>query len=486
MPKSPRQNGLFCNRTLNLRSIDAVGYDMDYTLIHYDVAAWEERAYTYLREGLRALGWPVEHLKFDPEMAMQGLIIDMLEGNVVKANRFGYIKRAFHGTRPLDFGDQRETYRNVLVDLKDPRWRFMNTQFSISELCMYMQLVDLLDEGKLSPSIGYEHLYRWTRRVLDEAHLEGLLKQEIITDPDKFVDLDPQMPLALLDQKESGKKVLLITNSEWSYAAPMLTYVFDRFLPGSMTWRDLFYFSIVGARKPDFFSSRSPAFAVVKDDGLLREHRGPLQAGGIYVGGNASLVEEALQIIGEKILYVGDHIYADVKVSKSRLSWRTALILRELETEIDALKGFEAIQADLSAKMARKEEMEAEYSDLRLERQRKAKKYGPQSVTSVEEYDEKMTELKQRIVELDDEIAPLVLKAGRLHNTNWGLLMRAGNDKSHFARQLERYADIYTSRVSNFLPYTPFVYLRSFRGSLPHNPIDVSDFYALTKNLPFA
>ncbi|MEF8940542.1 MAG: 5'-nucleotidase domain-containing protein, partial [Salinivenus sp.] len=27
--------GLFCNRTLNLRGIQAIGYDMDYTLIHY-------------------------------------------------------------------------------------------------------------------------------------------------------------------------------------------------------------------------------------------------------------------------------------------------------------------------------------------------------------------------------------------------------------------------------------------------------------------
>ncbi len=48
--------------------------------------------------------------------------------------------------------------------------------------------------------------------------------------------------------------------------------------------------------------------------------------------------------------------------------------------------------------------------------------------------------------------------------------MRAGNDKSHLARQVERYADIYTSRVSNFLFQTPFVYLRSHRGSLPHDP----------------
>jgi 5'-nucleotidase len=60
--------------------------------------------------------------------------------------------------------------------------------------------------------------------------------------------------------------------------------------------------------------------------------------------------------------------------------------------------------------------------------------------------------------------------ATELANPNWGLLTRAGNDKSHLARQVERYADIYTSRVSNLLYATPFVYLRSPRGSLPHDP----------------
>ena len=52
--------------------------------------------------------------------------------------------------------------------------------------------------------------------------------------------------------------------------------------------------------------------------------------------------------------------------------------------------------------------------------------------------------------------------------------MRAGNDKSHLARQVERYADIYMSRVSNFLHQTPFVYFRSPRGSLPHDAEDAS------------
>ena len=74
------------------------------------------------------------------------------------------------------------------------------------------------------------------------------------------------------------------------------------------------------------------------------------------------------------------------------------------------------------------------------------------------------------LVTLDEQIRPLVQTAGKLVNTNWGPLLRAGNDKSHFARQLEASADVYTARVSNFLAYTPFVYLRSERGSLPHDP----------------
>jgi hypothetical protein len=48
--------------------------------------------------------------------------------------------------------------------------------------------------------------------------------------------------------------------------------------------------------------------------------------------------------------------------------------------------------------------------------------------------------------------------------------MRAGNDRSLFARQVERYADLYTSRVSNLGAETPYAYLRARRTNLPHDP----------------
>ncbi|MEM0962489.1 MAG: HAD-IG family 5'-nucleotidase [Bacteroidota bacterium] len=471
--------GLFCNRTLNLRKIRAVGYDMDYTLVHYHVAIWEERAYAYVKDGLKRQGWPVDDLVFDPELVVQGLVVDTELGNVVKANRFGYVKRAFHGTRSLSFEAQREAYRRTLVDLHDRRWRFMNTLFSISEAGIYLQLVDKLDRGELPTGVGYDDLYAIIRRTLDEAHLEGLLKAEILADPDRYVDLDPDVPLALLDQKRAGKKVLLITNSEWEYAAPMLTYAFDPFLPGEMTWRDLFDLSIVGARKPAFFSEGAPAFEVMGEDedgcAMLRSHAGPLEDGRVYVGGNAALVESSLGLRGSEILYVGDHVFADVKASKSVLRWRTALVLRSLEDEIDALDAWREMQDRLATMMAEKERLEAYFSALRLERQRNEADYGPRTDRDPAWLSGRIAEVRETLVALDAEIAPLAAASSRLVNDRWGPLMWAGNDKSHLARQIEASADVYTARVSNFLHYTPFVYLRSPRGTLPHDRAIVQD-----------
>jgi len=78
--------------------------------------------------------------------------------------------------------------------------------------------------------------------------------------------------------------------------------------------------------------------------------------------------------------------------------------------------------------------------------------------------------LHGKLAEIDTRISPIAQAAVQLVNRNWGMLMRTGIDKSHLARQIENYADIYTARVSNFLHVTPYAFLRSSRGSLPHDP----------------
>jgi HAD superfamily 5'-nucleotidase-like hydrolase len=467
---SPRSRGVFCNRTLNFRSLHAIGYDMDYTLVNYRVEAFEKQVFDFAKERFLAQGWPVESLSFDQDMVARGLVIDTELGNIVKANRFGLVRRAQHGTQPLSFQDQRQAYSDTLVDLADSRWVFLNTLFSLSEGCLYAQMVDLLDLRKIPEVMGYRELYRRVRDVVDAQHMEGRLKAEIVADPETCVVLDPETALTLLDQKLAGKKLLLITNSDWTFSSAMMSYSFDRFLPGGMTWRDLFDLVIVGARKPEFFTSRAPFFQVVTEEGLLRPLSGPLQPGVAYMGGSAAQVEKDLGISGDEILYVGDHMFGDVHVSKSTLRWRTALILRELEAEVEALEAFAGDERLIAEKMGEKERLEAEYSQARLELQRIRAGYGPKGEQHAPELEARMLELRARLVPLDLEIAPLARAATELTNGRWGLLTRAGNDKSHLARQVERYADVYTSRVSNFLLATPFVYLRSPRGSLPHDP----------------
>jgi small-conductance mechanosensitive channel len=166
---------------------------------------------------------------------------------------------------------------------------------------------------------------------------------------------------------------------------------------------------------------------------------------------------------------VGDHIYTDVSVSKNVFRWRTALVLRELEDELEAMASFEANQSRLTELMRQKEQLEYEHARVRLELQRRRGKYGPGPSAPARTLDKDLTALREKLQALDEEISPLAGGAGRLSSERWGLLMRAGNDKSHLARQVERYADIYMSRVSNFLYQTPYVYLRSIRGSLPHD-----------------
>lgn len=466
----PRGRGIFCNRTLNLRSVRAIGYDMDYTLVDYRVAAFEEMVYAQAVARLGSEGWPVGPLAFDPRMVTRGLIVDTELGNLVKANRFGFVKRAMHGTRMLGFAEQRDAYAQTLVDLSDPRWVFLNTLFSLSEGCLYAQAVDLLDRGALPRPFEYASLYRHVRSRVDAQHLEGHLKAEIAAAPERYVIQDPEAALALLDQKAAGKKLLLITNSEWSFTAKMMAHAYDRHLPEGMTWRQLFDLVIVAARKPAFFTERGPFFEVVDESGLLRPLVGALRPGGLLLGGSAAQVERDLGISGDEILYVGDHMFGDVHVSKRTLSWRTALVLRELEGEVEALEAFRDTELRLMAGMREKEAMEARLSQARLALQRRRAGYGPESGGDAAALEARIQDLRGQLVALDAEIAPLAKAGTELVNARWGLLTRAGNDKSHLTRQIERYADIYTSRVSNFLQATPYAYFRSPRGSLPHDP----------------
>ncbi|GFZ13823.1 HAD-superfamily hydrolase, subfamily IG, 5'-nucleotidase [Actinidia rufa] len=387
-PYSSRNSsrGIFCSRTLNLRSISAIGYDMDYTLMHYNVMAWEGRAYDYCMDNLKNMGFPVAGLSFDPDLVIRGLVIDKEKGNLVKADRFGYVKRAMHGTRMLSNQAVSEMYGRELVDLRrENRWEFLNTLFSVSEAVAYMQMVDRLDEGAIAPDLGpldYKGLYKAIYAVgkaLFRAHVEGQLKNEIMSKPELFVEPDPELPLALLDQKEV----------------------------------------IVSARKPEFFQMSHPMYEVVTGEGLMRPCF-KARPGGLYSGGSAQMIENSLNIHGDEILYVGDHIYTDVSQSKVHLRWRTALICRELEEEDSALIQSRGHRAALIELINQKDVVGDLFNQLRLALQRRTKARPAQTLAATNMDDHELTESMQKLLivmqRLDHKIAPMLEADGEHFN----------------------------------------------------------------------
>lgn len=472
-PDGHPERAIFCSRTLNVRAIQAIGYDMDYTMVHYDVNAWEGKAYKYGLESLREAGCDVDGLEFDPDLVIRGLIVDKELGNLCKVDRFGFVKRAMHGTRMLSWSEIRTTYGRELVNLRnESRWQFLNTLFSVSEAVMYMQMVERLDQGaSLGPGVPqtYPALHALVGKALFRTHVEGKLKAEIIQDPAKYVERDPAMARTLLDQREAGKILMLITNSEFNFTQKMMSYAYDEFLPEGKTWRDLFDMVIIQARKPEFFSHPGMSlFEIVTQDGLMRPCYNA-RKGGLYCGGSAKMVEKALGVAGDDILYVGDHIYTDAALAKINFRWRTALIVRELEDEVRALTMGRPHHDALKELMNKKELVGDLLNQLRLIRQRAAYEGMPSGISRAK-INTTLAQLLLLSEHLDEIIGPMLEQDGQHFSQRWGYLSRAGlNDKSQLTRQIEKYADIYTSRVCNFLRYTAYMYFRSPSQSLAHD-----------------
>jgi hypothetical protein len=76
--------------------------------------------------------------------------------------------------------------------------------------------------------------------------------------------------------------------------------------------------------------------------------------------------------------------------------------------------------------------------------------------------------LRDRMRLMAEEVELLEDATERAFNPYWGSVLREGNENSRFGEQCSDYADLYTSKVSNFLSYSPLRYFRAPRRAMPH------------------
>lgn len=454
------KNKIFVNRTLNMNSIKLIGFDMDYTLVTYNVPEFEAKTYSIIKKKLiKDYQYPEEinEFIFNPNFIIRGLVIDTETGDFLKVNRYGFVRTASHGTTFLSFEELKEKYGVNSIDLTDSRYNIVHTLFSKAEGCLFAQLVDYFD--KKEHSTKYKKIFDDVKRSLNNAHMEHELKGDVVENPEKYLLPDKRIVDALLKFKRFGKKLALITNSDYNYSNKVMEYCFGKFI--KFPWQKIFDIIVVAANKPSFFKDRNMFLKVDPDTGLLSNFYGALEWNGIYQGGNANYLERNFGIDPSEILYLGDHILGDVVTLKETIGWRTGLVVQELEEEVPILEKTQEIHKIIAKKMAEKERLE----DISLGYREKLWLKENAKVNR-----QKWDEIKEKMMKLDEELRDLITQSQQGFNTYWGEVMRAGNEISRFAALVERYACIYMSGIANLYYYSPYKYFRSQRRLLAHDP----------------
>jgi HAD superfamily 5'-nucleotidase-like hydrolase len=223
----------------------------------------------------------------------------------------------------------------------------------------------------------YEDLWKDVRECVDSCHNDGVIKDQVAVNPSKYIVHDPEIVPMLQHLKQHGKKVFLLTNSLFDYTHVVMNYIEGQKKGDQkdFNWIQLFDLVIVGACKPSFMiNDRLSLFRVhIHEDSLGNEDDVPddadafLKKGKVFQGGTWQHLHKLMGLSsGDRILYVGDHMYSDILRSKRTLGWRTCLVIPELTSEIFYYKSQRPQALEIVKLRRQQEEIEQRLDALRV------------------------------------------------------------------------------------------------------------------------
>jgi HAD superfamily 5'-nucleotidase-like hydrolase len=469
-----KERRIFCNRSLNMKTIKAVGFDMDYTLCVYKPETFEVLAYEESLKKLVKMGYPEVILdwQFDWNWMVRGLAIDKARGNVIKLDRHHYVKVAYHGFRELSREERRALYDASRVQAyEEPHFALIDTLFALAEAYLYCQLVELRDARPDLISKQYQEMYRDVRTAIDTAHRDGSIKHHVAKEPSKYIFRDPDLVATLQKLKASGRKLFVVTNSLWEYTDVVMSYLFDE--PPNRRekskWLAMFDYVVVGASKPSFFMHSNPLYAVDPATGYLSNTYGQPTEGKVFQGGTFRHLHDFMNVqTGSQILYVGDHIYGDILRSKKEIGWRTMLIVDEIEKEVRLQETNTELRASIAKLMPVKDNLDDKMQQI-LWHVECARKQGDTDNDTDDELHEMLRVAVEERNAAREGLREKLREYHRRFHPIWGQIFKTGYQNSRFAQQVEVYACLYTSRLTNLLPYPPSRMFQSTRDYMPHD-----------------
>ncbi len=467
----PAGRRVYCNRNMRLDQVKVVGFDMDYTLAIYRQAEMDRLSIDATVRKLIDRGYPEElrTMKYRTDFPIRGLLIDRKLGNVLKMDRHRYVKTAYHGFTRLSREERRRAYHTRRLRPGSRRYHWVDTLYSLSEVAVYAAVIEHLEPRQVA--LDYGQLFADIRECADLSHQDGSILDVVLQDLPRYVDRDPELGLLFHKLRSAGKRLFLLTNSGPEYTEAMMSYLLGNALEEYPSWKNYLDYICTFSNKPGFFTEKAP-FVDVETGAEIRE---PARSR-VYTGGNITDFQRALGFSGDEVLYVGDHIYGDVLRAKKESTWRTAMIIQEMDDELRVLREhaltFERADALEQMQDAVQDELREHQARLkRAERKLNEHESGPERA----KWDSKRVRHRRSIDRLRAQLKELNAERAALHDVLdeafhpfWGSVFKAGNEVSSFGNQIEQYAGLYTARATNLTQYSPMHYFQSPRHRMPH------------------
>lgn len=277
---------------------------------------------------------------------------------------------AWEGREKVSSERLRQEYsgkRTLRPEERKKRLKPLNDLFSMAECCLIADTVQFFKDNNIPffPRSCVEDILG----VISATHISGDFHRLVASNPEKYFEPKPHLASVLQTLKDSGKKLIFVSNSPFWYVDAGMKHVIGP------DWRATWDAVNVSAGKPSFYTDSAKPFREVSSrtgrvkfkkidqletgevytEGCLRELTRCLKWDTTQETSSSSPVRSRFQaqtnagisLASPTVLYIGDSLFADLNWSRvalvSALQWASilskGLVLARLGVSFNSVEG---------------------------------------------------------------------------------------------------------------------------------------------------
>lgn len=451
---------VYANSYVDLGKVEIVGFDYDYTLVTYRKELLRLIYDMALKRLVNDFQYPDEMLeadmKFDPKFSVRGLAVDRETGWICHLSYTHKVAVAYEGRKKVSRERLMKEYtgkRALKPTERKKRLKPLNDLFSMAECCLIADAVQFFKDRDIP--FCPRNLVVDILGAIGSTHISGDFHRLVAAKPEVYFEDNPHLKEVLQKLKDSGKRMIFVSNSPFWYVDAGMKYVIGD------QWQNMWDAVVVSAGKPRFYTETTRPFREVNKETNKMEFKrvDKIEQGRVYSDGCLTELTKCLDwysaaqtdndmededlkmnvsgggsLTSPNVLYIGDSLFADLVDAKRDFGWTTAAVTPEVMWENDFAEKVQFTNAQ-------------NVIDLLLLTLKEVQDVMGNGVRSKEDI--------EVITKLERMVAMWREQQNTLLGNPFGSVFRAKYQPSLFAHSLRRYCDLYVPNISALRHYSP-------------------------------